>query len=428
MAKGKIGGLINRMIMGSEKSEGYARSTLPSNRWGLFADIFKGNLTRLLGINLLILVFFIPLFLVLFYKQSYGLYVGGNTPFSQNIGIGYPIIPDMTGVTEQVNVMVVLRTYVFLPLAAVIAAIGVSGGAYVIRNMVWTEGIFVANDFWRGIKQNFGVIVGALVLYSVFFLLGKISLSYTDLMLALGQDDEWLLWIAKGATYIVLGLLTIMTFWMISMGVTYQLSFWKLLKNSFLMTISLLPTNIFFLFLSLLAFILAYLGSFLTVIGYLLIVTYGFSVGLLAWTDYSHWVFDKYINDKVPGAQKNRGIYEKVGKDDAESIKRYKEQMQQFGRSSLTTRPIKPITDEELTLVELPATFNRSDLKRLQESKDAIYKDSEEYVLAHKDEEQYQLTEEEKQMESDREKRKEEARKLLEKKEKKARRKKDRRE
>ena len=96
MAKGKIGGLINRMIMGSEKSEGYARSTLPSNRWGLFWDILKGSWTRLLGVNLLILLFFIPLVLVLVYNQAYASYVGGNTPFSQNIGIGYPVIPDMT--------------------------------------------------------------------------------------------------------------------------------------------------------------------------------------------------------------------------------------------------------------------------------------------------------------------------------------------
>ena len=34
-------------------------------------------------------------------------------------------------------------------------AIGISGGAYVMRNMVWTEGIFVANDFWRGVKLNY---------------------------------------------------------------------------------------------------------------------------------------------------------------------------------------------------------------------------------------------------------------------------------
>lgn len=42
---------------GLGKSEGYARSTLPSNRWGLFWDILKGSWTRLLGVNLLILLF-----------------------------------------------------------------------------------------------------------------------------------------------------------------------------------------------------------------------------------------------------------------------------------------------------------------------------------------------------------------------------------
>ena len=36
-------GLIARMLEGKEKSEEYARSTLPTNRWQLFWDIFKGN-------------------------------------------------------------------------------------------------------------------------------------------------------------------------------------------------------------------------------------------------------------------------------------------------------------------------------------------------------------------------------------------------
>ena len=66
-----------------------------------------------------------------------------------------------------------LRQMVFALLA-----IGVAGGAYVIRNMVSTEGIFVANDYWRGIKQNFGVIGGALLLYSIFFVLSNISSSH----------------------------------------------------------------------------------------------------------------------------------------------------------------------------------------------------------------------------------------------------------
>ncbi len=53
-------GLIARMLEGKEKSEEYARSTLPTNRWQLFWDIFKGNFGKIFKVNLLILIFFIP--------------------------------------------------------------------------------------------------------------------------------------------------------------------------------------------------------------------------------------------------------------------------------------------------------------------------------------------------------------------------------
>jgi len=36
-------GLFDKLIMGSEKSEGYARASLPSNRWELFWDILKSR-------------------------------------------------------------------------------------------------------------------------------------------------------------------------------------------------------------------------------------------------------------------------------------------------------------------------------------------------------------------------------------------------
>ena len=61
MANRKGGGLINRILMGSEKSEGYARATMPSNRWELFWDIFKGRFWKLVLINVLMLLFLLPL-------------------------------------------------------------------------------------------------------------------------------------------------------------------------------------------------------------------------------------------------------------------------------------------------------------------------------------------------------------------------------
>ena len=51
MAKKGLKGLVNRLIEGKEKSEGYARASLPSNRWELFWDIFKGRFGKLVIIK-----------------------------------------------------------------------------------------------------------------------------------------------------------------------------------------------------------------------------------------------------------------------------------------------------------------------------------------------------------------------------------------
>ena len=70
-------GLIARMLEGKEKSEEYARSTLPTNRWQLFWDIFKGNFGKIFKVNLLILIFFIPFIAIIIFHnvalQQYGL-------------------------------------------------------------------------------------------------------------------------------------------------------------------------------------------------------------------------------------------------------------------------------------------------------------------------------------------------------------------
>lgn len=416
MAQKKKRGLVDRLIMGSEKSEGYARASLPSNRWELFWDILKGRFSKLVIINVLTLLFFIPLIFLIFMSDQYYAYFGSLSGFSQNLGPGYPAINDMTGVAESIAIVVDRQFLLFLPIILIIAAVGVSGGAYVIRNMIWTEGIFVANDFWKGVKQNFFVVMLGMLVFSLIYYASQLSIGYVDLLIATGNGSEVWLNIVKAVTYIALAFIFVMLCWIVSMGVTYDIKFLKLVKNAFVMTIGLLPMNIFFAFLGLLPFIVLELGGIFQIIGIVIVVLFGFSWFLLIWTDYSQWAFDKFINDKVPGAQKNRGIYEKVSKNDAEAIKRYREQITQasLGRSTLTRRPIKPITDDELQLVELPQSYGRADLQRLQESKDAIYKDSEEYVKEHQNEPQYQLTEEEKKFEEEREARKEEARLALE--------------
>ncbi len=394
MAKKKKRGLIDRLIMGTEKSEGYARAQLPSNRWELGWDIFKGSFGKLFLINLLVLLFVLPLIFLLFFRlmiiSSYGM----NYPFSQGFGAGFQAPVTMAGYSQNIIFMGNLIGYLGLPIASIFAAIGVAGGAYVVRNLVWTEGIFVANDFWRGIKQNFKQIALIGMLFSVVFYLVMVSVSLADQYIALGSGASWILVASKIVAYVLLAFFAIVSLHMITLSVTYKLKFRHLFKNAVVYTVGMLPQNVFFIALAGIPFVILMIGGMLQGIGIILLLILGFSFFLLVWTNYAQWGYDKFLNDKIPGAQKNRGIYQKVKESDSKALQQYRAQIAMAGRSALSSRPIKPITDDELKIAELPTSFNREDLLKLGESKQAIYEDHARYVEEHKDDPKYQKTEE----------------------------------
>ena len=388
MAQKKKMGLIDRMIMGKEKSEGYARSKLPSTRWALFWDIFKGRFWKICLTNLMTLVFCLPLLAILVLHSMSVTGMGAMGPFNQCFGVGYQPLLSLQGVAESIAFNADMSFYIFIPVTAIVASIGISGCAYVIRNMVWTEGIFVANDFWRGIRQNFLQVLLTLVIYSVFFTMGILAMSAIDRMAALGNASA-LLTIGKVLVIIAMFIFTICMLHMIAMAVTYKLSFGALLKNAMLFTVAMPIHNVFFVVMAVLPIVFTFLGGMLSSIGYVTIILFGVAYALLVWTDFAHWGYDRFINDRVPGAKKNRGIYQKISENDSESLQKYREQLVQLGPSSLSSRPIKPITDDELQLEELPTSFNRADIERLNESRRVLYEDNEKYVQEHMNDPQF---------------------------------------
>lgn len=394
MANGKTGGLINRLLMGKEKSEGYARASLPSNRWELFWDIFKGRFWKLVGINILTLLFCIPLLALVILRLMMLSGAGSAMPVTQGFGIGYGAPYSFSGLAEQTAFGVNLVSLIFLPIVFIIAAVGLSGATYVIRNMVWTEGIFVANDFWRGIRQNVKQLIAIAIIYSILFYIIQLTLSLADYSLATTDDKRWLFILSKVLAYGFLTYFTFMTLHMVSMSVTYELKLFSLLKNSFLFTLGLLPHTILFALAGVIPFVPMLIGGVLMPIGVILILLLGVSFFLLVWTTFCQWAYDKFINDRVPGAKKNRGIYEKVKESNSEALKQYRQQMAMV-RTSLNSRPIKPITDDEIKIDELPASFNRSDIIKLQESKERMYEDNLKYIEEHKNDPEFLPSEEE---------------------------------
>lgn len=371
-------GFIARMFEGPERSESYARSTLPTSRWSLGWDVFKTNMSKLFGLNLLTLLFLLPTVAIFVIRYMMKTYDVANYPFAQNFGVGYPVFPSTVGLAEQLELSLNLYIFRFLPIGVVIAAVGFSGGFYVMRNLVWAEGVSVASDFWKGVKQNFFVVLFSLLLYAVIMAVSVLSLNMSSVMIATHAGKDWLFVIAKVVTVLVMVIATMMVLYMLTIGVTYKLKFWQLVRNSFILSIALFPTNIFFaLFAAVFFFLCAFGVQLLTMLGVILICVWGVSVFMLIWTDYSNWVFDKFINDKVPGAKKNRGIYrqEKTAEGDKEEVL--------IGKSKLKERPVKPITDYDVELYELPTSFSRKDLEKLEETKEAMRRDSDRYAEEH---------------------------------------------
>ena len=208
--------------------------------------------------------------------------------------------------------------------------------------------------------------------------------------------------------------ISIMVLHMISLSVTYELKLRHVIKNSFLLTIGLLPQSMLIAVGALIPLWLIKIGGVFSIIGYIMLIFIGLSVALLMWTDFCQWAYDRFVNDRVEGAQKNRGIYEKVKEVEARAQMQYASSKPI--RSSLNDKPIKPITDEELRLCDLPSSFNRGDIEKLNESRRILYEDHERYVEEHKNDPEFMPTEEEKELQKEqeaREKRIEQAKKEL---------------
>ena len=398
MAKGERKGFVARWLEGKERSEEYARSTLPTSRWGLFWDILKGRFGRMVITNLLVFVTFLPLITILVWRWLIVGTQGFSGPFGGGLGAGFPAIPNIAGAAEEMTFSTDLLFYGLLIPAMAIAGLGISGGMYIVRNMIWTEGIFVANDFVRGIKRNFWNVLEAVLIFSVILFTARTMGNLADWLVARGVSNAGWLIASKIIGYIFVAISALVCLWMISLGVNYKQGPWQLFRNAVVMMFGTFPQTVFFAALALWPIFLAlFTAGIFLIIALVLIVFIALSYAMLVWMDYSQWAFDKFINPNM-GIATGRGLYDKNkaggaaqkgdGNMDSAALREYKRQIVAMGKSKLVCRPIKPL-DDDLEIYQLPESFSREDLQKLKESKQKVVDDVDAYEEEHKDDEQY---------------------------------------
>jgi len=382
-------GLFYKLIVGKDRDDNYARSTLPSNRWELFWDVFKGRFWKLVLLNLMLIIGFLPFMFIMFNKSLLIMEYSSVLPVSGSSFVGYPYIPDLHVVAFINKFRLEIQSYVLLIPCLMFAGVVMSGVFYTMRNLAWNEGVFLANDFWKGLKSNILHFLLITLIIGIIYLLASVNSLILEQVTILTPDQfiakPAVNLIMRGINIVLTGFATIMALYAFMVTVNYKVKFRHLIKNAFILSLGLLPQNLFFIALSALPFLFVAifgLGGFLSPLMLIVILMFGFSLIALVWTIYSHWVFDRFINDRVEGAVKNKGIYEKVSRDG-------KPMSKNKGKSYFKNpkkRKVKPITDDEIQLTELPVTFSRKDLEKLAQEKEFIKQDSEKWAKEHENE------------------------------------------
>ena len=197
----------------------------------------------------------------------------------------------------------------------IIGFIGLAGGFYVAKRMVWQEGISLASDFFKGIKENWkhAVINGVIFGLTLFALI--VGGSYLIMNVPVHPVVKG---IGIGALVLVFSLFSMVIALNFTQGVYYENSYGVTLKNSFSF-LGLLNWRVLLIYLlSTASVVVLGLFNLLTLaIGLFLFAVLN-SVVIILYTLISHSAFDKYINKEHYPEMVNKGLY-KVNQDDKEA-------------------------------------------------------------------------------------------------------------
>ena len=287
-----MGKLFDRLINGKPDKKDFTTADLPKNRVDLFIDVVKVRFTGLITVNLLYVVFLLPL--IIFTLFSYFAIVQQTA---------------MDGSIDGNLLLSYFNTYLlmFIPLYA-IAGPAKAGVHYVIRNWSWGEQASPVKDFFKEFKRSWkkGLVVNLLVgvlIYAIWFWFHNF----------VENEQSGLRYVFMIGISLIAFLYFLTSIYIYPIMVTYDLPLSKILKNSAIFGLMRVPRNILVL-LCMAAVIIVV--ALIYQISSVIVLIMGFSLFFLAKTIYCGSIFDKFqknlTNDDVPS---RRGMAPEKSKD-----------------------------------------------------------------------------------------------------------------
>ncbi len=254
---------------------------LPATRRQVLADIYRNRLPLLLDLGLVLLLFFLPLGAV------------SMLTLAQSADINHALVQGQITAKEAAVQLVQIRNagnILLLP-ALVILALGLAGGANILKNLVWQEGVLFKGDFRQGIRSNwrcFGLtaLLAGILNYTANYL---VSLGFFERGTAL----EWGLIAVLAAS----GIFTLAVPFILIQSTLYNLGYMQKLSNALLLSMRTFFPTLGLALLNVLPFLVLLIDNYTVhIFAMILLPILAIPSLLLADTLYVHSVLDKYVN------------------------------------------------------------------------------------------------------------------------------------
>ena len=329
--------LRNNYYFGKAGKADYTVEDMPTNRWQLFTVTLRTRLSALLKVNLLYAIAFVPalIVLVIYLSNIWQVMIqtdlgDGTTLYSMTLQQATEeeregAAPGVVLSGKDANSLTDYNLFhMLLWLAPCIALTGpfTAGVSYLTRNWARDEHAFPWSDFKDALKDNWkqGLAVSTIT-GALFPLLYVAYTFYRDM-----AQTQLFMVVPQAIVAILAILWALAVTYMYPLMVSYEMRFWDLMRNAFLLAVARLPFSagirllhcvpaglaigVIFLFPGAMSY--AVMALFLW---YALL---GFMLSRFVTASYTNAVFDRFINPNIRGAKVNRGLYHE--EDDAEDV------------------------------------------------------------------------------------------------------------
>lgn len=271
-------GFFDRMYYGNPNKPDLRKEDMPEGRFKIFFTVLQVRFWKLIQLNLLYSIFWIPAFFVVYVNLMYLIKVQ-NTP-------------DLVNTIQGMGTTMIL---LLLP-CFLIAGPATAGTTYVVRNWARDEHAWVWSDFKDAWKQNWKESLIIMLINGLVLIIFYINLNFYRL-----QAQQNVVFLILYYFILIAGLIYLMmNMFIFPMLVTYKLKVRQIFKNAFIFTMAELPRTFVIFAIAGLIFGVAFYYSIPFIIPLFLV---GFTFPMLITTSFANWVFDKYLNKKINNSQ-----------------------------------------------------------------------------------------------------------------------------